>query len=165
MRTFLRNRIKQYVQVQRLIRRINSGKKDCFGGTTLHIPKTSMELAEMNVVDYGDQATSVNRQDTSSRYSMVKSTGNMKRRKTDDKIVNAIFGKLGKFFFGSPYIILTCKDLRIIGSKAAQFRNGRNITLQTVITGSRRCLGSTGSRHMYFKDTSHLDKRNERLRP
>ena len=54
-------------------------------------------------------------------------------------------------FFDAPDIILTDRDSRLTGAKVPHFRNGRNITLQTVIPGLRKSIGDTVWANMHFK--------------
>ena len=100
----------------------------------------------MNLVDYGDRATSNHLQDTFSRYSGVTfiRTKN-KKEQTAGKVVRAVL-TYSASFFGTPDIILTDSASRVNWSKFSQFRNGRNITLQTVIHRRQRSLGANGRR-------------------
>ena len=62
--------------------------------------------------------------------------------------------------FIRPDIILSDRDSRFVGSEFARFRNGKSVTLQTVIPGRHQSLGATEMGHMYFKDitTQTIDK-------
>ena len=142
---------------------MNLSKKGYVRVAQIPISKNHNGLAEMDFVNYGDEATFLHLQGACPKYYTISFTGDKKKKdQTADKAARAVLANWISLF-GTPGTILAAKASRFIGSWFSRFRNGRNITLHTVIPGRRQSSGGTVGGSRYFKDIAiQIDKSNNR---